>query len=53
MGGAAELAVGQLSKPALDQVQPGRAGGGEVQVEPRVPDQPVLDRGGLVGGVVV
>jgi hypothetical protein len=49
----ADLAVGELGEPALGHVQPGRAGGREVQVEARVPDQPVFDRRGLAGGVAV
>jgi len=28
--------VGDLAEPAFDEVQPGRAGGDEVEVEPRV-----------------
>jgi hypothetical protein len=32
---------------ALDEVQPGAIGGGEVQDEPRVGGQPALDRGVL------
>jgi hypothetical protein len=35
------------------QVHPAGARGGEVQVEPRVLKQPLVDRGRLVGGVVV
>ena len=45
--------VGEEPEPAFDLVDPGRAGRGEVQVEAGVPGQPVLDRRGLVGGVVV
>ena len=51
MGGAAEFAVGELCEPALDEVEPAGASGGEVQAEAGVADQPVPDRGGLVGGV--
>jgi len=45
--------VGQFSKPAFDQVQPGGGRGGEVQVEPGMFVQPVPHGGMLVGGVVV
>lgn len=51
MGRAAQFAVGQFGEPALDQVEPGGAGGGEVQVEPGMAQQPVLDRWGFVGGI--
>jgi len=50
---AARRARGQLGEPALDEVQPGGAGGGEVQREARMGEQPVPHRRGLVGGVVV
>ncbi len=50
---AAEFTVGQLGEPPLDQVEPGRAGRGEVQMEPGMSDQPGLDLRSLVGGVVV
>src|SRR6266511_6309046 len=53
VGGSAEFAGGQLAEPAFDEVQPGPAGGSEVQVEAGVGGQPLLDRRGLVGGVVV
>jgi len=49
----AELLVGQLCEPALDEVQPRRAGRGEVQMEPWVREQPALNRLCLVGRVVV
>jgi len=42
-----------LGKEAFDQVEPGRAGRREVQLEARVLRQPGLDLGRLVGGVVV
>jgi hypothetical protein len=48
VGGAAEFAVGELGEPALDEVEPGRAGRREVQVEPGVLEQPLLDGGCLV-----
>src|SRR5665647_2465589 len=50
---AARLARGQLGEPALDEVQPRGAGGGEVQREARMGEQPAPHRRGLVGGVVV
>ena len=50
---AARLAGGQLGEPALDEVQPGGAGGGEVQREARMGEQPAPHRRGLEGGVVV
>ena len=53
MSRAAEFAGGQLGEPAFDEVEPGRKGGGEVQVKAGMPEQPLLDRLGLVGGVVV
>ena len=50
---AAELLGGQLGEPALDEVQPGARGRGEVQHEPRVGGQPLVDRRRLVGRAVV
>ena len=41
--------VGQVPKPAFDQVEPGRRGRGEVEVEPRVPLQPRPDLVVVVG----
>lgn len=43
----------ESGEPPLDQVQPGRAGRCEVQVEARVCQQPLLDRRCLVRRVVV
>src|SRR4051794_35873988 len=40
---AADELVGEDSEPAFDLVDPGRAGGGEVQVEAGVAGQPVAD----------
>ena len=40
-------------EPPLHQVEPGAVGRGEVQLEPGVGHQPLLDRGGLVGRGVV
>ena len=50
---ARAASAGQLGEPALDEVQPRRAGRGEVQHEARVGGQPALDRRRLVGGGVV
>jgi len=50
---AAELLLRQRCEPALDQVQPGGAGRGEMQVIARPLGQPALDGGGLVSSVVV
>ena len=53
MRGAAELAVGQLGEPPLDQVHPAGTRGCEVQVKAGVAQQPLFDFRGLVRGVVV
>lgn len=53
MGPAADLLLGQHAEPALDQVDPGRPRGSEVPVEPRVPEEPAVDRGRLMRPVVV
>lgn len=50
---AAQVFLGQVTKPAFDLVEPGRRGRGEMQVKPLVPLQPSLDLGVLVGAVVV
>src|ERR1022692_3287058 len=50
---AADELVGQQAEPALDLVDPGRSGRGEVDVEARVPAKPRPDIGGVVRGVVV
>ncbi len=42
-----------LGEEALDQIEPGRRGRREMHVEARMPGQPRLDFGMLVGGVVV
>ena len=53
VGAATEPLARQLREPALDQVQPGAVGGGEVQVHAGMRKQPPVDGGGLVGGGVV
>ena len=40
----AQLLFGKQREPALDQVEPGAAGGREVQMEARMTQQPALDR---------
>ena len=48
MGSAPDLLLRQLGEPALDLVDPGRVGGREVKVEPRVTSQPSMDQKALV-----
>jgi len=48
-----ELSFGEFAEPALHQVQPARAGGGEVQDKAGVGEKPTSDGRGLMGGVVV
>src|SRR4029078_10230648 len=50
---ALDLFACELHQPAFDEIQPGGTGGGEVQVEARMPEQPPLDGRRFVGGVVV
>src|SRR5665647_981518 len=50
---AAQGLFGELAKPALDEVQPGAARGGEVQMEARVLGEPGSDGCVFVGLVVV
>src|SRR6266498_856856 len=45
--------VSELAKKALDEVEPGGAGGSEVNVNAGMFFQPSADGGMLVGGVVV
>ena len=49
----AEPILSQVAKETFHHVQPGRAGGSEVQMKARVSRQPALDFGVLVSGVVV
>src|SRR3954447_14041331 len=53
MRAAAEFLRCQFGEPALDEVQPRARGRGEVQDEPRVREQPSLDRWRLVRAAVV
>jgi len=48
-----DLLLGESREPALHLVDPGRVGGGEVQLEARMAQQPALDERCLVRGVVV
>jgi hypothetical protein len=50
---APELLLRQQGEPALDQIDPGRALGREVQMVAGALREPPLDQGGLVRGVVV
>ena len=50
---APDLFFGQLSKPALDQIEPGSRGGSEVQVEARTFGKPAADPLGFMPTVVV
>jgi hypothetical protein len=50
---AADVLAREDREPALDEVHPGGAGGGEVEVDALVADQPALDLGCRVGGGVV
>jgi hypothetical protein len=45
--------LAQVPEKAFHQVEPGRTGGGKMQVEARVTPQPGFDLGVFVGGVVV
>ncbi len=50
---AAEPVLGKVAEEALDHVQPGTAGGREIDVESRMAVEPLFDLGVLVGRVVV
>jgi hypothetical protein len=52
-GEPSQLPLRQFREEAFDQVEPGRRGRGEVEVDPRVPTEPALDGRVLVGGIVV
>ena len=50
---APQSPLGEVTKPAFDQVEPGTGRGSKVQVKARMAMQPMLDAGMLVRGVVV
>ncbi len=45
--------LSEVAKETFHHVQPGRAGGSEVQMKARMPRQPALHFGMFVGGIVV
>ena len=45
--------LGQLAKPVLDQIKPGRAGGNKMQVKAWISPQPLLDLGVFGGSIIV
>src|SRR5215472_550555 len=53
MNAAAQLLLGQEREPPLDEVDPRRANGREVQMKPGPLGQPASDHGSFVRGVVV
>ena len=53
VGTTLDLLRGELAEPTFHHVEPRSRGGREVQVEPGMAEQPTLDLGRLVGGVVV
>ena len=50
---APEPILSQVEKEAFYHVEPRRAGGSEVQMKARMPCQPALHFGVLMGGVVI
>jgi peptide/nickel transport system permease protein len=52
-GAPAETLAGDLGEEALEEIQPGRSGRGEMEMNPRVRQEPGLHRRMLVGAVVV
>ena len=50
---AADAFSGDLGKEALDHVEPRAGRGREVQTEARMPLEPALYRGGLVGSIII
>ena len=53
MDAAPDLFFGEIGEEALDLIDPGCAGGRDVDVSARALGEPVADRLGFVGGVVV
>lgn len=53
VGPAFDLLAREFEQPALDEIEPRCAGEGEVQMEPRMPQQSAMDGGCFVGGVVI
>ena len=53
MNAALDLLFGKHGKPALDQIEPGAAGGSEVQMEAGTLGQPAMNQRGFVSSVVV
>ena len=45
--------LSQVAKEAFHHVEPGRAGGSEVQMKSRMPRQPALHFGMFMGGIVI
>src|SRR5689334_12020569 len=52
-GATADSLAGDFRKPAFDQVEPGTAGGGEVQTLTGVGGKPLHDLGMFMGAVIV
>lgn len=52
-GAPLDALASDLGEPALDLVEPGRAGGGKVQMIPGPHRQPLLRLGLLVGPVLI
>ena len=52
-GSPSNAPIGDLCEEAFDEVEPGRAGRGEVHVPVRASGEPVFDFGRLVCGVIV
>src|SRR6266700_1548240 len=48
-----KLFLGEGGEPAFHEVHPGAAGGREVDLEPRMPHQPAMNRRGLMRAGVV